>query len=111
MRTDAAERHAGVLHRGAIRAGRAETAGAAQARVAVGHPVQHHTCQCEVCVREHARERLEATGTLSCFDHSQPGHVQEERDDADGDGGWRIAVSRIVFAYYYYDSLDWKLNA
>lgn len=101
LRTDAAERHAGVLHGRAIRAGRAEKAGAAQARVAVGHSVQHHTRECEICVCEYARERLEATGTLPRFDHSQPGHVQEERDDADGDGGWRIAVSRIDRCYIF----------
>lgn len=69
-RTAAAERHAGVLHGRAVRAGRAEAAGAAQARVAVGHSVQHYTCECEVCVREYARERFEAEGTLLGFDHS-----------------------------------------
>ena len=57
--------------------------------------MQHDTVEREVRVREHARERLEAAGTLPGLDHSQPGDVQEERDDADGDGGWRVAVSRL----------------
>ena len=39
--------------------------------------------ECEVCVRQHARERLEATGTLPGFDHPQQSHVQEERSMCD----------------------------
>lgn len=93
MRTDAAEGHAGLLRRGTVRLARAQEAGAPEARLAVGHPVQHHTLERAVRLRQYARERLEATGTLPGVDHSQQGHVQEERDHADGDGGWRFAVS------------------
>ena len=95
MRTDAAEGHTGLLHRGTVRVGRAQEVGASQARVTIGHSVQHHTRERAVCVRQHARERLEATGTLPGFDHPQPGYVQEERHHADGDGGWRIFVSPV----------------
>ena len=60
--------------------------------------MQHHTHECEVRLRQHAGERLEATGTLPSFDHPQQSHVQEERHHADGDGGWRIAVSRYCIS-------------
>lgn len=55
--------------------------------------MQHHTRERAVRLRQYARERLEATGTLPGVDHPQQGHVQEERDHADGDGGGRVAVS------------------
>ena len=66
--------------------------------------MQYHTGECAVCVCEHARERLEATGALPGVDHPQPGDVQEERDDADGDGGGRTAVSRML-AYAFISCL------